>query len=162
MIGVLNVYTDENMGYSWKRASEVVAKMQGSGTNRARRICEWAMGFLRWGDLPLHQLKRKRGTIIDDEDVTEEIKTRMTEKTRGGFLKAQDVVDIVASPEMQAKFTLKGISKPSISIKTGLCWLEKLGWTYRKLKNGMYLDGHERPDVVAYRQGFVEHFMQHK
>ena len=86
----------------------------------------------------------------------------MTEKTRGGFLKAQDIVDIVASPEMQAKFTLKGISKPSISIKTGLCWLEKLGWTYRKLKNGMYLDGHERPDVVAYRQGFVECFMQHE
>ncbi len=162
MIGVLNVYTDENMGYSWKRASEVVAKMQGSGTNRARRIREWAMGFLRWGDLPLHQLKQKRGTIIDDEDVAEEIKTRMTEKTRGGFLKAQDVMDIVASPEMQAKFTLKGISKPSISIKMGLHWLEKLGWTYGKLKNGMYLDGHERPDVVAYRQGFVERFMQHE
>jgi len=59
MIGVLNVYTDENMGYSWKRASEVVAKMQGSGTNHARHIRKWAMGFLRWGDLPLHQLKRK-------------------------------------------------------------------------------------------------------
>src|SRR5712675_821874 len=75
------------------------------------------MGFLRWGDLPLHQLKRKRGTIVDDEDITEEMKTQMVEKTKSGFLKAQDVVEIVASQEIQSIFTLKGISKPSIPSK---------------------------------------------
>jgi hypothetical protein len=62
----------------------------------------------------------------------------MVEKAGKGFLKAQDVVEIVASPRMQEIFARKGISKPSISDKTALRWLEKLEWTYRKLKNGMY------------------------
>ena len=132
-------------------ASEIAAKMQGRGTSYARRIRAWGIDFLKSGTLPLHQLNRKRGTIIDDEDIAEEIKTRMTEKAGKGFLKAQDVVDIVESPELQEVLALKGISKPSISLKTALCWLEKLGWSYGKLKNGMYLDGHKRSDVVEYR-----------
>src|SRR6267154_3318880 len=120
------------------------------------------MGFLKWGDLPLHQLSWKRGAIIDNEDIAGEIKTSIMEKAGVGFLKAQDIVDIVASPKMQDMFARKGISKPSISIKTGHRWLKKLGWTYKKLKNGMYLDGHERSDVVEYRQGFVKQWMGHE
>jgi hypothetical protein len=120
------------------------------------------MGFLRSGDLPLHQLNRKRGTIIDNEDIVEEIKARMVQKASGSFLKAQDVVEIVASAEMQAILVQKRISKVSISTKTALRWLEKLGWKYGKLKHGMYLDGHERLDVVEYRQAFVERWMGHE
>jgi hypothetical protein len=118
MIGLLNVYTDDNLKYSWRRASEIVAKTEGRGENHVQRICEWVINFLRWRDLPFHQLNRKRGTILDNEDIAGEIKTKMMEKTRGGFLKAQDVVEVVASPEMQAIFTQKGISKATISIKT--------------------------------------------
>jgi hypothetical protein len=156
MVGLLNIYTDDNLGYSWKKSSEIVAKTQGCGTNHARRIREWVAEFLRWKDLPLHQLDRKRGTVIEDEDVAEEIKERMKEKAEKGYLKAQDLVEIVASPEIQAVFMRKGITKPLISCRTALRWLEKLGWTYGKLKNGMYLDGHERLDVVEYRRAFVE------
>jgi hypothetical protein len=159
MIGLLNFYTDEDLGYSWIKASKMVAKMRRRGTHHARRIREWTMGFLKWRDLPFHHLNQKRGTIIDDEDIAEEMKTRMKEKASRGFLKAQDVVEIVASPSMQEIFTLKGISKPSISVKTALRWLENLGWAYGKLKNGMYLDGHERSDVVEYRKAFVERWM---
>lgn len=159
MIGLLNIYTDDNLKYSWRRASEIVAKTEGRGENHSRRIREWVIKFLRSRDLPFHQLNRKRGTILDDEDIAGEIKTKMMEKTRGGFLKAQDVVEVVASPEMQAIFAQKGISKATISTKTALRWLEKMGWSYGKLKHGMYLDGHERSDVVEYRQAFVERWM---
>jgi hypothetical protein len=86
----------------------------------------------------------------------------MMVKVTGGFLKAEDVVDIVAGPQMQAIFAQMGITKPTISIKTALRWLEKLGWTYGKLKTGMYLDEHERPDVVEYRKAFVERWMGHE
>jgi hypothetical protein len=72
------------------------------------------------------------------------------ESSKTSFLKAEDVVKIVASPKMQGIFTQKGIKKPSILIRTALCWLEKLGWSYGKLKNGMYVDGHKRSDVVKY------------
>jgi len=76
-------------------------------------------------------------------------------------LKAKDI-KIIAGPEMQAIFIQKGITKATISIKMVLCWLEKLGWTYGKLKNGIYLDRHEQADVVDYRQAFVECWMGHK
>lgn len=162
MVGLLNIYTDESLGYSWIKASELVAKTQGRGANHARRIRKWSMGFLKSNDLPFHQLNWKRSTILDDEDIAEEIRARMMVKVTGGFLKAEDVVDIVAGPQMQAIFAQKGITKPTISIKTALRWLEKLGWTYGKLKTGMYLDGHERPDVVEYRKAFVERWMGHE
>ena len=128
-------------------------------TNHARRIREWVIDFLRWRDLPIPRLNQKRRTVLDDEDIAEEMKGRMMEKAARGFLKAEDVVDIVASPEMQTIFARKGIVKPSISVNTGVRWLEKLGWTYGKLKNGMYLDGHERDDVVEYWKAFVECWM---
>ena len=79
-----------------------------------------------------------------------EIKSQLMLKNGKGFLKAEDVAEVVASPEVQAIFAWKGITKASISVKTALCWLKKLGWRYGKLRNGMYLDGHERADVVEY------------
>jgi hypothetical protein len=48
--------------------------------------------------------------LLDDEDIAGEIRMKLTEKTKGGFLKAQDVVEVVTSPEMQAMFTQKGIT----------------------------------------------------
>jgi hypothetical protein len=59
MIGLLNLYTDENLVYSWKKTLEIVAKMQQCGTNHARCIRKWVMAFLKQGNLPFHQLKWK-------------------------------------------------------------------------------------------------------
>jgi len=51
----------------------------------------------------------------------------MMEKAKRSFLKAEDVTNIIASPKMQVIFTHKGIHKESISNKTALHWLERLG-----------------------------------
>lgn len=34
-------------------------------------------------------------------------------------------------------------------------WLIKLGYEMKEVKKGMYVDGHERPDVVNYRTTFL-------
>jgi hypothetical protein len=60
------------------------------------------------------------------------------------------LIDVVSSDEMQAQFVQSGIDKQSISEHTAHRWMEKLGWKYGKQKNGMYIDGHEREDVVEY------------
>lgn len=39
----------------------------------------------------------------------------------------------------------------SLSARTGRRWLIKLGWRHSRIKKGVYMDGHERADVVAYR-----------
>ena len=56
---------------------------------------------------------------------------------------------------MQQEFTQSRISCTSISECTARCWLQCLSWCYGAMHNGMYLDGHECEDVVAYRNAFV-------
>jgi hypothetical protein len=41
-------------------------------------------------------------------------------------------------------------------------WLARLNWKYGKKLNGMYIDGHERDDVVAYRDAFVNRWAEYK
>jgi len=45
-----------------------------------------------------------------------------------------------------------------ISESTAQRWLAKLGYELKEVKKGVYVDGHEREDVVAYRQKFLEQF----
>ena len=67
-----------------------------------------------------------------------------------GFIKAQDICDIVAAEDLQGMFSRLGIHKPRISLSTAQRWLAKMEWHYGKPKNGMYIDGHERDNVVEY------------
>jgi hypothetical protein len=59
-------------------------------------------------------------------------------------------------------FLQLGIKKPSISLLTAQRWLEKLNWKYRNKSNRMYIDGHERDDVVAYRDAFVNRWAEYE
>lgn len=61
---------------------------------------------------------------------------------------------------MQAQLDEAGIHKTSISVWTARHWLKCLDWRYGRRKNGMYIDGHEREDVVAYRAAFVKRWME--
>jgi len=45
---------------------------------------------------------------------------------------------------------------PTIHLNTARNYLKKLGYTYAKVKKGIYIDGHEREDVVEYRKVFLE------
>ncbi|KZT63198.1 hypothetical protein DAEQUDRAFT_747909 [Daedalea quercina L-15889] len=59
-----------------------------------------------------------------------------------GYICAKDIVDFVSTPEMHEKLG----GKMTISEWTARRWLHKLDWRYKKLTNGMYIDGHECPD----------------
>ena len=155
MLGLLNLYLDEGLNLSWKKASVVVSKAQGRGDSHARHIREWTVAFLQTKSLPLHRLGQARSTVLHDENIASEIKMEMIEKSKNVYVKAEDLVDLVASPRMQKIFSEKGVCKASISKKTATRWLQKLDWRYQGIRNGMYIDGHEREDVVAYRREFV-------
>jgi hypothetical protein len=87
------------------------------------------------------------------------LQLRLSEKVKKGVLKAADVVDLVASPDVQQMFSQRGICKPSISERTAIRWLTQLNWRYGRVRAGMYIDGHERDDVVMYRDEFVKRWM---
>ena len=155
MIGVLNLFLDPGLSYTWRESSMIVAKAQGHGSTRARSVRMWILDFVREGKLPLHSYGYTRSTVLEDDDVLQEIQRQLSERAKSGFIKAEDICDTVASESLQILIARLGVHKPSISRKTAQRWLARLKWHYSKKKNGMYIDGHKRDDVVAYRQAFV-------
>jgi len=162
MLGVINLFLDPDLPYTWRKASMVVAKAQSAGPNRARNIRRWIFEFVKEGKLPLHSYSYKKPTALEDEGVAQEIQKRLSEKAKTGFIKTEDLCEIVASDSIQGMFLQLGIKKPSISLSTAQRWLEKLNWKYRNKSNGMYIDGHKRDDVVAYRDAFVNRWAEYE
>ena len=81
------------------------------------------------------------------------------EIAKNGYIRAEDVVDYIASPQIQAKL---GSIARGISIRTAHCWLKKLNWQYGCKQNRMYVDGHEREDIVQYWNEFLKHWHEYE
>ncbi|KAH8979873.1 hypothetical protein EDB92DRAFT_1954569 [Lactarius akahatsu] len=162
MVGVLNLYLDPALQYTWRRASEIVSKIEGKGMNRAQMLRQWILEFVRSGDIPLPQYSHSRQTVLDDEDISQFIQLQIMAHTKGHYLTASDIVKVVAGEAVQEKFSHSGITKPTISERTACRWLQKLNWHFGPTQNGMYLDGHECPDVVAYREAFVRRWKEYE
>ena len=158
MVSALNLYLDPEMSYTWRQASVVVAKWQGKGVCHAKTIRQWIHQFINHGKLPIHHNKGSQSTILEDEDIALEIQLKLAEHAKDKYIKALDVVEIVASQEIQERLKTSGIEKQQISERTARQWLRKFKWRYSQKKKGMYIDSHEREDVVAYRQKFVTRF----
>ena len=153
MVGALNLYLDPELSYTWRDASLIAAKSQGFGVYRARAIRTWLHSFLRTGKLPLCLAGRYNSSILNDEDIVEGIQLHLVEIAKNGYIRAQDIVDHVATPEVQREL---GSKSRGITVRTAQRWLKTMGWCYGKKKKGMYIDGHEWKDVVEYCKGFVE------
>jgi hypothetical protein len=52
-------------------------------------------------------------------------------------------------------FPRLGLSK-TICETTAMQWMKKAGFKMVRIKKGVYVDGHERDDVVAYRKDFIQ------
>ncbi|KAF8957072.1 hypothetical protein BDZ97DRAFT_1603780, partial [Flammula alnicola] len=97
--------------------------------------------------------------ILEDEDFRRDIQLHLTEIAKKGFIRAQDIVDYVATEEVQQRL---GTRARGIHVRTARRWLHKLSWRYRQKKKGMYIDGHEREDVVEYRNKFVKRWKEYE
>ncbi|KAJ7165213.1 hypothetical protein C8R46DRAFT_836022, partial [Mycena filopes] len=136
----------------WREASMIVSKSQGHGPYRARSIRRWIHSFLAHKKLPLHRYGQYHSSILNDEDFSDSIKLHLQHlSAKDGHFTAQSLVDFVASPEIQQKLEDADIRKRSISVWTARRWLKRLDWRYGRRRNGMYIDGHEREDIVEYR-----------
>ena len=64
----------------------------------------------------------------------------------------------------QSVFPSLGIlnEKKRISEKTATRWLRALGWILSEHKKGIYIDGHERVDVVEYRKKFLDEMKEYE
>jgi hypothetical protein len=162
MLGVLNLYLDPVLWHTWTEASLIVACIQGSGGKCACNLCKWILDFVQVGELPFHRYRAACWSLLDHEDIKEAIQLHLRERTKGGHIMAKDVVEVVSTTELQSKFSQSRITKPSISESTACCWLSRLNWQYGQPQKGLYMDRHEREDVVSYRDAFVKRWKNYE
>ncbi|KAF8588218.1 hypothetical protein K439DRAFT_1645622 [Ramaria rubella] len=136
----------------------LAARAAGRAASFARNIRHWLLAYLHIGRFPLHRYGRFHWSVLEDEDIRQIIQLRLMEKSKEGYIRSQDVVDIINEPEMQEKL---GGRHTGITQRTAQWWLKRLDWHYGRKRNGMYIDGHERPDVVKYRTEFIQRWNEY-
>jgi len=140
--------------------SRAIAQVVYSSTTntdyRAKMIRYWAKHFRKFGEFPLrtHGKYSKVISFILDEDVSMQCAAyiRSLGRKERQQLTAKSFRNWINS-------NIPGIQ---ISESTGQRWLHHLGFNYKNVSNGIYVDGHEREDVVAYRKYFVSLMMGFK
>ena len=159
MVATLNFYLDPELSYSWQESSVLAAKALGCGVKRARNLRKWINEYLHSEKLPLHRYGTYHSSILENEDFRRGIQLHLMEIAKKGYIRAQDIVDYVATPEVQQQL---GTRAHGIHVRTARRWLHKLSWRYQQKKKGMYIDGHECEDVVEYRKGFVKRWREYE
>ena len=122
------------------------------GPYAATCIREWADEYLSAGDLFHHQqgAHPKIHSLFDNPEFTELCKSWL--------------IDI--KPETRSPLALKRYIESSVlpklsvnqtTISNSACYnyMKRWGYMYKAHTKGVYIDGHERPDVVEYRAAWV-------
>ncbi|KAF9048075.1 hypothetical protein BDZ89DRAFT_941483 [Hymenopellis radicata] len=146
MIQFLRLY--KASGYTgWTLHADTVARAGGKGQWLSRKLREWSIAFCTdKKNLPTAMYGRYNSSVLTDEDVAGDIHLHL--QSLGKFVSAKDIARFIATPEFQARLRIKR----NITVRTAQRWMKKMGYRWRKEPHGMYSDGHERADVVDYRQ----------
>jgi hypothetical protein len=84
--------------------------------------------------------------LIDSDEFRVELQDYL--RAAGKYMTATSVIRFMAQPNIKEAW---GLTKP-VSKTTAKKWMHQLDCRWRHERKGLYLDGHERPDVVEYRQ----------
>jgi len=133
-------------------ASIAIARRMGKGPYFARQIRHNELYLLRHRQLPPPKTFVRHGhhTLLDNESILHDVRTYLASQALGivtPWTFCQHVNNIIL-PALGIKAT--------ISESTAQRWLRfKLGYECREAKKGIYMDGHERPDVIKEREAFL-------
>ncbi|EDR06554.1 uncharacterized protein LACBIDRAFT_300092 [Laccaria bicolor S238N-H82] len=125
-------------------------KLEGSSDHFARRIRALARHYQIFEQLPRERRggQKNSRSILKNEAVRRASRAWLIQQQKGKVtpVKFQKGLNESILPSL-------GIypNKP-LCERTARRWLVKLGWHRTRIKKGVYVDGHERADVVSYRQ----------
>ncbi|KAJ7193830.1 hypothetical protein GGX14DRAFT_322720, partial [Mycena pura] len=124
MLSFLRLYAGS--GYAgWGRAADTIAKSAGKGFWMSRRIRQWVLAFMKdETDLPHAQYGKFNASILEDEDLSEEIHLHL--QSLGEYISAQDVVDYMGSEDMKKRLNLKH----GISLRTAERWMKRMEYRW--------------------------------
>ena len=131
----------------WEVASLDTAQTAERGPYFACRLRQWTRDFVADEEnLPLNIHGSWNKSRVDDEDLKQEILTHL--QGIGKYICAQDVARYMNLPEVKKRYGMK----KGITDRTARNWLNRMGYRWTLEPSGQYVDGHEREDVVTYRQ----------
>lgn len=148
---LLNFSTLIIKGYGRIEASRQVATSwhKKEGVWFTRRIRDWARHYEIFETLPAERRggKRVQRSFLHRDEIRTAVLSFLRSLPSGKVTPR-----ILANQVNKTILPSAGIQNTkSISLRTARRWLIKLGWTYSQVKKGVYVDGHEREDVVQYR-----------
>jgi hypothetical protein len=131
----------------WQAASLQTAKSLGGSSYMAWSLRDWTRAFLANPDfIPEHNQKGRAGhSLIDDEDFIQELHLHL--QSVGEYCTTEDITHYIGHPDILAKLN----RMKTISHATAHQWMRKIGYRWTAHPHGQYADGHERPNVVEYR-----------
>ncbi|PCH35242.1 hypothetical protein WOLCODRAFT_36273, partial [Wolfiporia cocos MD-104 SS10] len=139
-------------GYCRIPASLEIARQwhEGDGAYFARRVRALARHYQVFEQLPVekHGGRKHSQSHLNDESVQTAARNWLTVQTSGQVTPRafRSALDDTVLPALNI------VLKRPLCVRTARCWLIRLGWRHTMIKNGVYMDGHERPDVVKYHQ----------
>ncbi|KIK73265.1 hypothetical protein PAXRUDRAFT_178870, partial [Paxillus rubicundulus Ve08.2h10] len=155
MASFLWLYTDSGSPLStqgtvdsrWTATSLQAAHAQQSNPWRARNLRKWSKAYINDCEaLPLSENGKSRTSCIDDDVVAAEIALHL--QGLGKYVRSLDILHYLEQAGVKQRLKIK--KTPHLS--TAKRWMKKMGYHWTKNPAGQYVDGHEREDVVWYRQ----------
>ena len=144
---------------TWTTASLLTAVGKGKTTWFARNLRAIAKPYVlfRISDPVVNPYYgRQSRSRLEDQDMANEIHEYL-QTIESGHVRAQDIVNYLDKPDVQSRFGMKR----GVSLATAKRWLTKMEYRWTKNFKGQYMDGHERGDVVWYRQNiFLKRWME--
>ncbi|KAG9103638.1 hypothetical protein FRC06_009142, partial [Ceratobasidium sp. 370] len=144
MQACLVYYLGSNVTFT--KASMWAAIGQKRGGAYTWSIRGWIHVYIDKGDLPIDWYGWWNVPALEDEDITAEIRLHCLHV--GKYITAVHIVEFLNDPDVHKRLGLRR----SISVRTAERWLHRSGYKWGREPKGQYYDGHEREDVVAYRQ----------
>jgi hypothetical protein len=137
-------------------ASIAIARSMGKGPYFAHQIRHFELYLKRYQHLPPPRkfTQHAHNTLLDNECILHDVRA---------YLAAQALGTVTPRTMCQHinKVILPALGITSaISESTAQRWLKfKLGYQCKESKKGLYVDGHERPDVIKERKDFIEQIL---
>ncbi|KAF4621818.1 hypothetical protein D9613_012166 [Agrocybe pediades] len=137
------------------RASTAVARSVGRGPYFAKQMRKLSLYIHRFRTLPPTGSGKHHGhpSLLNDERIAQAVRRYLTVTALGEIttLELQKTVNTIIIPAIGLDLGGKSISE-----RCARRWLHKLGYSMTEVKKGVYIDGHERQDVVDYRKDFLK------
>jgi hypothetical protein len=145
-------------GRSAMQASKLVAETAVRGPYYARLLRNYAKSFIERRSIPAFRQGQhiKVKSLLEDESVELAVSSYLRANkftVTPEKLKAYLEKEVFPSLDLPAKPTL-------VHVETVRKWMSRKGWVHGIYKKGVYVDGHEREDVVAYRKEFLERMLE--